>query len=320
MGQKLCGALAVGGLEGDLKRGLGAIGLFNFTLVENMGDNASLTIRTTGSKFDTEIALYDSMGLLVATNDDVAPKNSLSHLIFDANNRLSAGNYHVVLIGSNTVFGDGRITPGTSKGGVFQLKIQTTALVLTPVAPGYLARDGNILPTSIQETELASGSMEAGAVHRFDFTLENNILSGDWLTIDTQGIGFDSEIALYDAQGKLVATNDDISPRNSLSRLSFGLDGDNGRQLSAGDYTLLLGGFNTIFHDGLQAVNSSSWVGDYAVYVQSSSGITTAATRLLSASQSVPEPSSFALMGLGLLALVRSKRPLFTVSKNVYQE
>ncbi len=288
--------------------GPGAIGLFNFSLTEDIAGSGLLIIGTTGSKFDTEIALYDSIGHLVATNDNMTSKNPLSQLSFGANNGLTAGNYNLVLSGFNTIFGDGSITPGTNKGGVFQLNVQSTKPVEIPLIPSYLAKDGNFLPASIKELELAKGTMEAGVIRRMDFTLQNDILAGGWLAIDTLGVGFDSEIALFDAHGKLLATNDDIAPRNPLSRLSFGLDGDNGRTLIAGDYTLLLGGFNTIFHDGLQATTSSAFEGDYAVYVQSSSGITSSVPLAPGTSQIVAEPSSLLLVGLAVFALLRGRR------------
>ncbi|MFZ4534783.1 DVUA0089 family protein [Propionivibrio sp.] len=294
------------------KLGTSAIGLFKFTIAGNVLGSESLTIGTTGSSFDTEIALYDSVGHMVATNDNMSSRNPLSQLNFGGSNALSAGNYTVVISGFNTIFRDGNIIPGSSTGGDFQLGIQSTQPVQTPSAPSYLAKDGNILPNSIKETQLASGRMIAGTVQRLDFMLNNDILGGDWLSIITKGAGFDSEIGLYDAKGKLVATNDDINPRNLLSRLSFGLDGDNGRKLLAGAYTLLVGGFNTIFNDGLKATTSSSYEGDYAIYLQSSNGISIAGTSPENSNLTVPEPSSIYLAWLGLfILLVHRKGEVF---------
>lgn len=288
--------------------GMGAIGLFNFTLTQSIQSGDTLTLNTIGSKFDTEIALYNASGYLVATNDDIAARNLLSQLKFGQNQLLPAGNYTVVLSGSNTIFRTGNIIPGTSKGGEFQLNLETTQPVLSPSLADYQAMNGTLLPTSIQEIELASGWLTRGEIGRFDFTLDSDTLGGDWLTIYTQGQGFDSEIGLYDSTGKLIATNDDIGARNLLSQLSFGLDGDNGRQLLKGNYTLLVGGFNSFFYEGFEATSSSTWQGNYAVYLQSSSGASTAATRALSLSQQIPEPATLWLTGLGLVLLLRSRK------------
>jgi len=87
--------------------------------------------------------------------------------------------------------------------------------------------------------------------------------------------------------------------------LSFGLDGDNGRSLLAGAYTLLLGGFNTIYRDDLQASSSMPHGGQYTVYMQSSNPLGLAGG---SPVFSVPEASTLSLAGLGLLLLIWRRR------------
>lgn len=274
-----------------------AIGVFTFTVTEAISASESLVISTAGSDFDTEIAIYDGLGRLVATNDNASSKNKQSLLSFGASATLPAGTYSAVLGSFNSVFGNGQITAGSSAGGGFEISIDSTVPVQTPSTASYLAKDGNILPSSITETELANGWMNAGDILRFDFVLESDILYGDWLAIYTTGVGFDSEIGLYDASGTLIATNDDVYPRNPLSRLSFGLDGDNGRSVVAGAYTLLVSGFNAIFGNGLKATTSSSWEGNFGVYVQSSQVIRVSGL-------TVPEPASIHLLGIGLIMLL----------------
>ena len=288
--------------------GAGAFGLFNFTLAHNVGAGDVLQVSTTGSNFDTEIAIYNTVGRLVATNDDVGPRNHLSQLIFGTGKTLAAGDYTVALSGFNTIFRDNDIVPGSSQGGGFQLNIQTTQPVLLPSQQSYLAKDGNLLPNAIQETELASGWLESHSVQRIDFTLEDNILRGDWLAIHTYGSGFDTEIGLYNSRGKLIATNDDFQSGNLLSRISFGLDGDNGRNLLAGAYTLLLGGFNTHFRNNLVASSSLDHGGDFSVYVQTSAGISIAHQDPPPTPRAISEPSAISLMGLGLVLLLRLRR------------
>ena len=285
-----------------------AFGLFNFSLEHAVGAGESLKISTEGSNFDTEIAIYDAQGQMVATNDDIGPRNLLSQLKFGGRNALAAGEYTAVLSGFNTIYRNGDIVPGTSRGGDFQLKIQSTQPVLLPVVSSQLAMDGQILPSSIVETKLGQGWLDTLGVKQFNFFLQDDVLPGGWLAIHTTGSDFDTEIGLYDERGKLVATNDDTNSSNLLSRLSFGLDGDNGRSLAAGAYTVLMGGFNTIFHDNLVAESSMPHGGDYAVYVQSSGRIsmTEPATQVQD-SYTIPEPSSLLLMTPALLMLMRRR-------------
>ena len=314
LGIGMCwGASAAYGTPVDIALGSGrlgssALGLFSFTLSANVGSNDSLILSTAGSSFDTEIALFDRHGLLVATNDDISPSNPLSELRFGSKKALPAGHYSVVLSGFNTIFRDGNIIPGSSQGGEFQLNLQSTQSVATPSLPAYTATDGHILPGSIHEIELGSGWLNAGTIQSFNFVLANDVQGGDWFAIHTNGTGFDSEIGLYDSEGRLVATNDDINSRNPLSRLSFGLDGDNGRRLLAGTYTLLLGGFNTIFRGNQIANSSSTWEGDYSIYLQSSQDIKTVNTNSTNQPLTVPEPSSTYLACTALILALGLKK------------
>lgn len=288
--------------------GAGAFGLFNFTLERDVGAGESLKIGTAGSNFDTEIALYDRLGRLVATNDNISPRNRLSELSFGGVNALAAGHYTVALSGFNTIFRTGDIVPGSGKEGDFQLTIQSTQSVALPLISSYLAMDGHILPNSIEEIQLGQGWLEAHGVRQFDFILQEDLSSGDWLAIHTQGSGFDTEIGLYDARGKLLAKNDNLNPRDPQSRLSFGLDGDSGGGLSAGAYTVLLGGFNTIFREDLVTQSSFNHGGDFELYVQSSGRISmTAQVTPGQSTHAMTEPSTLLLTGLGALMLLRRR-------------
>jgi hypothetical protein len=61
-------------------------------------------ISTEGSFFDTEVALYDDAGALLAANDDVAPGVLSSEL---ADLVLPAGRFHLAVAGYDTAFFDG---------------------------------------------------------------------------------------------------------------------------------------------------------------------------------------------------------------------
>ncbi len=299
---------------GSGRLGPGAIGLFSFTLGGDQQAGDSLLLDTTGSTFDTEIALYDSLGRMLGTNDNISSRNLLSRLSFGGTQALAAGGYFAIISAFNTVFRDGDIVPGTGIGGDFQLNLQSTRPVSTSALEPHLAQDGNILPGTIRETEIARGSLGIHAVERFDFTLDREVAGGDWFVVHTNGSEVDTEIALYDAFGRLVATNDNVVARNPLSRLSFGLDGDNGRSLPAGDYSVLVGGFNTTFSDGWSTTSTFARPGAYAVYLQSSSAITWAATVNPGPILAVPEPSSALMTLLGLVVLFSACRRRVSVA------
>lgn len=292
--------------SGDL--GPGRFGLFAFSIDDPVRGAQSLVISSAGSGFDTEIAVYDATGRMVATNDDAGPGIKTSLLSFGGARELAAGAYTAVISGFNSIFRNGDIVPGSHRGGHYRLGIQASQPVSTPQAPDYLAADGNLLTAAIQEIELGSGWLAAGAIRRLEFTLTDDIGGGDWLAIHTAGSGIDTEIGLYDAQGDLVATNDDVNSQTRTSRLAFGLDGDNGRALSAGQYTLLLGGFNTIFEDGAVAASSATTAGNYSVHLQR----TAAAPPddiFIQDPAVVAEPSPFALSGIALaLAFVARRK------------
>ncbi len=275
--------------------GAGGIGLFRFTLASAIKPTDYFVIDTGGSTFNTEIGLYDSHGRLVAENDNIDSRNLNSALRFGFagthGTSLSAGEYTLALGGFNTIFRNGEIDTSFNQQGDFMINLQSTQNVTLPAAPSRLAVDGSILPASIEEVQLAQGFLGQREVLFIPFILEGDISSTDWAVIHTTGSAIDTEIALYDARGHLVAENDNIGSGNLLSRLSFGFDGDHGDGLAAGEYTLAVGGANTIFRDGLDVTSASQWTGDYAVYLQTSAGVSLMA---------IPEPAHVQLMCAGL--------------------
>lgn len=126
----------------------GGLDFFTFDFAGVAGSNF-LNLRTipsaTGGSFDTEMALYDSNGMLVAFDDD-GGVGLLSQLSFGGNDQLAnpdkapgfdgllaAGSYTIVTGGFNTIFGAtiNDIIPGTATG--------TYALQVTYApAPGAL--------------------------------------------------------------------------------------------------------------------------------------------------------------------------------------
>lgn len=165
----------------------------------------------------------------------------------------------------------------------------------------------------VGDTATASGHNVAGGLDFYDFSVGAVGASGSYLNINTSdpvtGDTIDTEIAIFDAAGILVGLDDDgqISALGGLySMLSFGVDdptagdgapGSDGATLAAGDYTVVVGGFNTNFEDltigasHISEVIAGTSAGDYDLSITY-----------------VPAPASAAILGLGGIAAIRRRR------------
>jgi hypothetical protein len=112
------------------------------------------------------------------------------------------------------------------------------------------------------------------------------------LTFSLSGSSFDTEIALYSAAGTLLATNDDFGG-NLWSEVTS--------TLAAGDYYVIVGGFNSVFNNG--AASAGTATGNFALSVNGNSAASgsLAAGDFASFSFTVPTPGALALLGAGLL-------------------
>lgn len=141
-------------------------------------------------------------------------------------------------------------------------------------------------------TLVTPGSHVAGGLDFFTFAIADGVDSlGESLNIKmlagTSGTSMtDPEIGLYDGAGNLVATNDDSI--GLFSQLNFADSG-----LVPGNYTLVTGGFNTVFPTTLGGTFTAG---------------TNAGTYSLEMTYTVPAPGAAALLGLGGLIAGRRRR------------
>lgn len=122
----------------------------------------------------------------------------------------------------------------------------------------------------------------AGVIDWYMYTIGSTLDMDMWTegTALPDPIG-DTELGLYDADGYLIANNDDGGPGGGYySQILETLD--------AGTYYLAVGGYNTSFDSAGWGVTGGSATGDYILNV-------------------TPEPTSLVLLALGGLALLRRR-------------
>jgi hypothetical protein len=211
----------------------------------------SVTFSTAGSDFDTEIALYSANGVVIEADDDDGP-GTQSQIV----RTLEPGTYLLGVGGFNIVFSDGpSITYpiGCAASGNARVEISspsgsfaTTVAVASGRTRWYeftvqetadcdndgtldsqeLDCDGDGVPDDCQ---LYDTSFGGGTVGTSDQTID----------INTIGSTFDTEIAVWDSAGTLIAQNDDIAPGNLPSQIV--------RSYAPGDYLLAVAGYNAVF-------------------------------------------------------------------------
>jgi MYXO-CTERM domain-containing protein len=177
-----------------------------------------------------------------------------------------------------------------------------------PPPPGFIEDLGD--NSTFGGIVTRSRALAAGQVDWFKFNVSS---AQSFFDIWTGGIAangtsnLDTEIAVYNSDGEVVATNDDIStsgPNAFLSRLGFGAGSQinvggatlgatspgtaTATALGAGTYYLAIGGFNTAFNNGF-AVTGGTAAGSYNVNL-------------------IPSPSALAVLGLGGLVVGRRRR------------
>lgn len=147
-----------------------------------------------------------------------------------------------------------------------------------------------------------SGTLTAGDLVYVTFNLPTDVAPGvASLDIETNDSSFDTEIALYSGFGPdaTFIAEDDNDGTGNRSYLSFGEPGlrapalGQDGSLTAGLYTLVLGGQNTVFTTDLGDVVAGSAGGSYLIDFDY---------------DVIPEPATASLLAVGALAALRRRR------------
>ena len=160
-------------------------------------------------------------------------------------------------------------------------------------------------------TRSTAGSNVSGGLDFYTITIPYGVTDlSHYLNIKTSqpagAASYDSELAIYDAAGNRVADDDDgATGAGFYSMLSFGAadplgdsidpnntgPGESGASLAAGTYTIVVGGFNTVFGATIGSITAGAAAGAYSLDVTY-----------------VPAPGAVALMGLAGLVAGRRRR------------
>ena len=229
--------------------------------IGSIGDaNTNIRLDTCGSDYDTEVALWDASGSLLAQNDDDCGYQS----VIDAN--LPAGEYVLAISGYNTLFGDdfsAEPIDGCTDTGMWRFNVQNSEALSGSLPSGRvmyisftlgdadcdgdgipdtaeLDCDGNGVPDDCELPTQADADAE-GSIGVIGY--ENEII-----TISTCGSDFDTQLAVFDTDGNLVAQNDDFCGPG------LGLQSQLDLILDAGTYYVAVSGYSTVYSDGFGMV------------------------------------------------------------------
>jgi hypothetical protein len=199
-----------------------------------------------GTNFHTDIALFDSDGNLIAEDDQSCESRS------DILGQLPDGEYYVAVSGSDTFYADGlTILPnfqGCAPGGTYELRINQATITGT-LASGRVQLyrftllgdcNGDGTPDSQELDCDGDGIADICQIPSPQAAEQIGVICNetDPIEIHTFGSDFDTEIAVFDSAGELVATNDDAA--NTLQS-QLVLD------LTQGTYYVSFSGFNIAF-------------------------------------------------------------------------
>ena len=220
-----------------------------FSLSANAGQTISINTLadSLGTGLDTFVGLYDSLGTLVASNDDNGSSLD-SSLSYDVQ---GAGEYYAVVQGYGNGFASDPFTPGTGGGvgstGEYDVAFSISGGVnIGPFEPNdsiTQAYDTGLSGSGSTTLSAFIGDGEFGTTSGdYDyFSLSAN--AGQTISIntlaDSLGTGLDTFVGLYDSLGTLIASDDD-SGSGLDSSLSYDVQ-------AAGEYYAVVRGYGSAF-------------------------------------------------------------------------
>lgn len=214
-------------------------------LVADLG----FTFDTLGSDFDTEIAIWQLSGTLMADNDDAVPGSVLQSSL---NMLLPPGVYYTSVSGYDTVLGPNfqADTDFFSEGG----NVTATLNV-----------EGGSQVINISTT-IEAGNANLGEVKYYRFQIPGLFEHQDlgtvsydgFVEIDTCGSDFDTEIGVWNLDtGEFIDFNDDASDNGGGSACDGSLQSYLSMRLPTGRYALSVSGFGTEFDEGFAAITTN---------------------------------------------------------------
>jgi hypothetical protein len=227
------------------------------------------TFDTIGSDFDTEMAIFDDQGTLLASNDDIEPGNLQSAIDI----RLDPGLYFVAVTGFNAVFADGfSVTNpfGCPVGGNLEVTLTNINFGRSPFQVIDTIDSGRVRWIRVsfiyglnEDTDFDDNGICDPAEFPDDFAqrFDMGVVAqpGDPITFDTTGSTFANEIAIYNADGSIIdRTFNSNTNDNSLTA-----------NLPEGQYLVGFAAQGTLFGPGPEVFFTEGFSGDLAVGVSS---------------------------------------------------
>ena len=230
---------------------------------------------------------------------------------------------------------DGLPVPGLTFAGGFNAGVAPALPSYDVVANSGVFGDADFTNTVLElfaASDLPSNTIAPGALSpnapAMAIDLGVVAIEGDSFSVDTLASSFDSELAVYAADGTLVAQNDDEPGGELQSQVTIGNgvsvapDGSLSLQtLGAGEYILAVSEFDSIFDtdfaivDGLEdleafdvLVNVNGVLGQSSIERDLANGIDNGIAFFSFTIAPIPAPASVALLGLGGLAAARRRR------------
>ena len=166
---------------------------------------------------------------------------------------------------------------------------------------------GTILTiSSLSHAALINFTGELASISDFtitEFTVNTDSQVRGWTDSFRSGVGFDPIVALWSSDGSWLLTVDDNSSINPATQTYY--DSGFSRELSAGTYFFTMSIFsnfpdqsgNVLISNPFTGSGGPLMDGQYSVWLD---GVDTAQT---TTSEAVPEPSTLAILALGMIGL-----------------